>query len=299
MSRLHPGSAKPVVALPLIVLTVAIFAIAPCCFLFIDKSYTAFSTKYAIEQSAKAYKENRFNEAATILERLTVTHKLADDERALLNDIYLARADWHAQQQNYTAGLADLAKISPGYGKFLLVNQKQHEFGELLKTQSIAGTTKMHRSDAAASRRVLSASATRATKMRRSMDAPNLSTCALTNSVQRTEPMRHTAQMAKPTWTKAPITSAAPTHHWTDAVNGTAQAPQAAVAAAPTRRSSDVSTPAPQAATGAHRRKYAESEVVRYNELLAAYFSQDRKAASKPAEPPSLKEWIDLGKPSF
>jgi hypothetical protein len=45
--------------------------------------------------------------------------------------------------------------------------------------------------------------------------------------------------------------------------------------------------------------KILEHDVVRYNELLARYFSQDKKQLSGSAEPPALKEWIELGKPSF
>ncbi len=44
--------------------------------------------------------------------------------------------------------------------------------------------------------------------------------------------------------------------------------------------------------------KFSESEISQYNHLLGAYFS--RRKVTKPAnEPPSFKEWIKDGKPSF
>lgn len=49
-------------------------------------------------------------------------------------------------------------------------------------------------------------------------------------------------------------------------------------------------------------RHFAHKDVVRYNELLAAYFSGKVNRGQKPgqaAEPPSLKEWVDAGRPGF
>jgi hypothetical protein len=43
----------------------------------------------------------------------------------------------------------------------------------------------------------------------------------------------------------------------------------------------------------------AEKDTVRYNELLAGYFSRPAKNSQAPAEPPSLHEWIEQGKPNF
>jgi len=44
--------------------------------------------------------------------------------------------------------------------------------------------------------------------------------------------------------------------------------------------------------------KITENDQVRYNELLAGYFSQEHKVSGA-NEPPSLKEWIDNGRPKF
>ena len=44
--------------------------------------------------------------------------------------------------------------------------------------------------------------------------------------------------------------------------------------------------------------KFSESEISKYNHLLGAYFSR-RKATKSGNEPPSFKEWIKDGKPSF
>jgi hypothetical protein len=68
--------------------------------------------------------------------------------------------------------------------------------------------------------------------------------------------------------------------------NAASQGPDGTVAA--TTSASEPPTP-----------KFSESEISRYNRQLAAYFAKQNAGSDAGAEPPSFKEWLRQGKPTF
>ncbi len=289
MKRLHPRLAKPVVALPLIILALAVFVFVPICLVSFEKSYSGFSIKYATEQALNSYKENHFDEAAMVLERLAISHKLDEEQCSLLNNIYLARAEQRANNLDYNNAIGDLDKISPQFSKSILVSLKKHEYSELLTKQqsqsrASVAVAKAHLKTAAHSKSVaLTTTLSPNTSSPKSTAAYSSPTLSLTGLPAAKAPSSSTATVpAFPTTTtNAPMMASSPT-----SIQSSPEMPHSQ------------SLPA-KAPKNSKSIKYAENDLVRYNELLAGYFSQDRKTSSASAGPPSLKEWIDLGKPSF
>ncbi len=320
MNRLHTSLAKPVVALPLIILAVAVFVFVPICLVGFEKSYSSFSIKYATEQASKSYNENHFDEAAVVLERLAISHKLDEEQRALLNNIYLARADQRANNLDYNNAISDLDKITPQFSKFVLVSLKKHEYFELLTKQqnrtrmSVAGNrSHLKIADHSKLHSPLKTT-TSSTEHALVTTTPTLLTASPDTSATIVKAAPAMTTLSSGAKTVSSNSTLAAT------VASTIKAPSAATATSPgvftTTTTAPMMAASPTAtqssAEKAHSQslaakvpkisksiKYAENDMVRYNELLAGYFSQDRKTSSASAGPPSLKEWIDLGKPSF
>ncbi len=313
---------KPVVALPLIIFVVAVFVFVPICLVRFEKSYSEFSVKYATEQALNSYKENHFDEAAMVLERLAISHKLDEEQRSLLNNIYLARAEQRANNLDYNNAIGDLDKISPQFSKSILVSLKKHEYFELLtkqqnRTRASVAVAKAHLKTAAHSTSLktptvctepsLSTPVALKTVLSSNKSTPASKSVASTTALSsNTSPAKLTADYSSPTLSltgsptaKAPFSSTATVPAFPPT---TTNAPM--MASSPTLIQSSPEMPHSQSLPAKVPKtsksiKYAENDLVRYNELLAGYFSQDRKTSSALAGPPSLKEWIDLGKPSF
>ncbi len=296
MARLHPSLAKPVVTLPLVALAVIGFALIMFLLLGFEKSYSGFSNHYVIEQATQAYKENRFDEAATILERLSVGRKLDDQQRTLLCDVYLARAEQRVGRSDYVGAMSDLDKIPSQYSKFILVTGRKNELAELIKVQQVHAQ----------------AQALSATKGRLKQDRSKSTQAGkITNSVLSAPPaisvkLRSEAQQSSTPSEFPKVGSQTPVVR-SESTLPSAEIDQKSPALARTEAqpalsnavSSRSELPTQKGLLKAKAAKITENDQVRYNELLAGYFSQEHKQSSGASEPPSLKEWIDIGRPKF
>ncbi len=350
MARLHPSLGKPVVTLPLVALAVVGLALIMFFLLGFESSYSGFSNHYVIEQATQAYKENRFDEAATILERLSISHKLDDEQRTLLSDIYLARSEQRVNRSDYVGAMSDLDKIPSQYSKFVLVTGKRNELAELIKVQQaqvqaqafsatsshlksernklrLAAKTLVPPSTNSVSKAPLAISV--ASKAE-TVPAATASPSQLTPTPPQSTPTPPQSTPTPPQSTPTPPQStptppqSSPSPHEsqtyrpeTPASRARPQArtdSQAPNSDAPSNASSPclesqptISSTAPSKSEPSTQRgllkaktvKITENDQVRYNELLAGYFSQEHKQSSGSSEPPSLKEWIDIGRPKF
>ncbi|MBS1957405.1 MAG: zinc-ribbon domain-containing protein [Cyanobacteria bacterium SZAS-4] len=312
MARLHPSLAKPVVTLPLLALAIMSFVLIMFFLVGFEKSYSGFSNHYVIEQATQAYKENRYDEAATILERFAVGHKLDEQQRALLSDVYLARAEQRVGRADYVGAMSDLDKIPPQYSKYILVTGRRNELTELIKVQQAQtqaqafaptkGHSKQERNKTVApAQSTVSASANSPLSSAHQapsaisvadLSAPRASTRLESPVVRLESPTTHSAARAE---SRVPNSDASGVRsESTGAPSDSARAESQ-----PTSSPAPSDLPAQKGLLKAKAAKITESDQVRYNELLAGYFSQEHKQTSGTNEPPSLKEWIDIGRPKF
>jgi hypothetical protein len=335
---LHPNLSKPVIALPLVALALVAISVLTFFLAGFEKSYSGFSSQYVVDQARQAYKDNHFDEAATFLERLALTHKLDEDSKTLLNDVYLARSSQRVQRLDYVGAMADLDKIPPQYSKFVLVTGRKNELTELIKVrrqqqqaQSFPLPKNRSRSDRSKSH-LASKESTQSSPGEQSMLAPPVMPAA--NSTESN--WEHSPSGFRPQSLASRFDSqatrgdsqslvahgdshslAARGNSQSPVARGDSQSPvargdaRAAIAGGDSALANDSATPpqpdasrsdsaAKKVSAGKPRAvKITENDQVRYNELLAGYFSQEHKQLSAAAEPPSLKEWIDSGRPKF
>ncbi len=330
MTRLHPSLGKPVVALPLVGLIVLGLVLITIFLLGFEKSYSGFSNRYVIEQATQSYKENRFDEAATILERLSLSHKLDDEQRTLLSDVYLARSEQRAGRSDYVGAMSDLLKIPPQYSKFILVTGRRNELAELIKVQQAQAQAqalaaaknhvKSERSKSQLSSKALANSATTATLQA----PPAISVTPATETVSsgnhgqaqstgsefpasRIESSGRAESQMSHSGSQTLLSGSQTSHSGSQTSLSGSQAAQSEVQPSrletkPTASNSPAmrsEASVPNGLLKAKASKITENDQVRYNELLAGYFSQEHKQSSGASEPPSLKEWIDIGRPKF
>jgi len=350
MERLHPSLAKPVIALPIVGVLVVSLALIPFFLMGFEKSYSGFSNHYVIEQASQAYKENRFDEAATILERLSISHKLDDDQCTFLSDVYLARAEQRVGRSDYVGAMSDLDKIPPHYSKFLLVTGKKNELAELIKVQQAqlqaqaTAAAKNHLKSSDNSRLRLAAK----TPVPSSTEAIASAPPAISGSTRAAlQPVRSESIPARlesmPAHSEPALAHSESISAGSESMPAHSESTPARSGSPPARSESrsvrsdlpparsestasrfesskshlEFSTTAsesqPSSSEPAASRieskvqkgsgkskvaKITENDQVRYNELLAGYFSQEHKVSGA-NEPPSLKEWIDNGRPKF
>ncbi len=298
LERLHPSLSKPVVALPLVVL--AIVAIGAISFFLVgfEKSYSGFSNQYVVDQAHQAYRDSRFDEAATFLERLALTHSLDEEQKTLLNDIYLARSSQRVQRLDYAGAMSDLNKIPPQYSKFVLVTGRKNELTELIKVRqaqqqaSAFPMPKNHlKTDKVASSHSSKKVAAPAAESAENLSPPS----AISSTNERVANERVANERSTNERVANPrIASRVDSPSRRSDVSVDVAAGQTPPSETPAR--TDMPPRRPEKSKSA---KISENDQVRYNELLAAYFSQEYKQSSGASEPPSLKEWIDSGRPKF
>lgn len=291
MARLHPGLAKPVVTLPLIFAAVIGFVLIIIFLLGFEKSYSAFSNRYVIEQARQAHKENRFDEAATIMERFAIGHQLDEQQRTLLYDVYLARAEQRIGRSDYVGAMSDLDKISAQYSKFILVTGRKNELVELIKVQQAQA---LAQSFIAAKGRLKVERSKLHRNEKPAMSSPTNSVLVAPSAISvvpQSETPRGAIHSESPSVRSESTSGSESAAGHSEPVDF----PPALSNPAPSRSE----LPAQKGLLKAKAAKITESDQVRYNELLAGYFSQEHKQTSGASEPPSLKEWIDIGRPKF
>lgn len=310
MARLHPSLAKPVVTLPLIAMAVVGFVLVMVFLISFEKSYSGFSNHYVIEQAAQAYKENRFDEAATILERFSIAHKLDDQQRTLLSDVYLARAEQRVGRSDYVGAMSDLDKIPSQYAKFILVTGRKNELAELIKVQQTQaqaqalsvtkGRVKHERGQSALSAKSSVSSSTNTVLPAPSVisaapqsELPHASTRAESKVMSAEPEQRPSGRVPSISPPESSVARAEPSQSRSESLRSESPA------VLPNAASIRSELPGQKGLLKAKAARITESDQVRYNELLAGYFSHEHKQTSGASEPPSLKEWIDIGRPKF
>jgi hypothetical protein len=276
-----------------------------------EKWYVSFAVGYPIEQAQKAYKQSQFDEAITILERLDVTHPLNAEQRVLLNDIYLAKSEYLTQRKIFPVALSTLGRISHDYARIAVVEQRRAELLQLIeetnrlekkRALSVGRSRHSHASPVAASPAPASpvaaspvaASSAAASPADRSERAFSKQAAGLHSEVAPTPnvvtplpiPVRSATGRNEPTFATVTrmLGSSLIRSHSSTAKTGPRPSP-----------SKENREPSRWHA----KSDLAQKDAVQYNELLAGYFSRPPNNSEVQAEPPSLHEWIEQGKPNF
>lgn len=265
------------------------------------------------------------------MERLALTHKLDEDAKTLLNDVYLARSSQRIERLDYLGAMADLDKIPPQYSKFVLVTGRKNELTELIKVrrqQQQAQLFPLPKNRSRSDRSKLhlaSKESSQSSPGEQSMLAPPVMPAA--NSTESN--LEHSPSTFRPQSLASRFDSQAIAGHCDPGMavaRGNSQSlvargdcqslaargdARAATARGDSALADDSASPphpdasrsdsaAKKVSAGKPKAvKITENDQVRYNELLAGYFSQEHKQSSAATEPPSLKEWIDSGRPKF
>jgi hypothetical protein len=284
IERLSPSKARPVVALPVVVLLVSLCGlIIWAVFGGIERIYSSLSSGYIVDQARSLLNAQHAQAAVEILQRQSLARRgaLSPDERALFDCALLKVAEENAAAHNYMQAISQLSLVSANCPQRNVVQDRLVEYKALQAAQSKAAT-------------VLAAATA---KVR------HLPSAAVPSAPVRT-PAARAAAVAPATKTSVDSIAATPRAVKEQAPEPLAEEEARAKPAAPQQGDE----PVKRSALVKPEVKYAESDVVRYNELLAGYFSSStakssgKAGAERPGEmrePPSLKEWIDLGKPHF
>lgn len=299
-------------ALPLVAF--GLIALAAISFFLVgfERSYSGFSNQYVVDQARQAYKQNKFDDAATFLERMALNHKLDDEQSTLLNDVYLARSAQRLQRLDYAGAMSDLNKISPRYSKFPVVSTRKTELNQLInqtqaqqQAQLALAAKNSARADKSRTRQSSKSTPAQNSAGATLSQAPNaISTTSasesLTSASQSSNRLSTDSTSARVSIVSSsglPVRSAA-----ADAsvhTGGDAPSTSESSLVRPDGESSRSAPPAQKGNARSKAAKITENDQVRYNELLAGYFSQEHKQSAGAMEPPSLKEWIDSGRPKF
>lgn len=306
MQRLHPRLTKSKLIVPLLIVGVAVIAFLGFMLFGFEGEYSGFTNRYVMEQAKIAYKGNRFDEAGTILERYALTHKLTDSESNLLSDVYYARANERANRAQYALALADLNKINLQYSNYPLVTGKRNEILECVKVaQAKARLQNSH------GRNTRSASAPSAPFAAKQIGlTPDMVSKRFDKTIEKTlvtahgaldgDMGRHNPRGGTDSVTEIGTTARAATQRTpSDSAEQDTSSVHSKEGPAAVTGSGKLVSPPLAAKTARAPAKITESDQVRYNELLAGYFSEEHKQAAPSPEPPSLKEWIEQGRPKF
>lgn len=265
--------------------------------------------------AAAALSANRLNEAIMILETMSRQGALSTYQQALLDKAYFQRALVYLSNGFREAAKNDLQHVSP---RFI-------QYNEVLSTatriQDLTGSSaKKHEKPplrtSKCSTRAVPTGQTRLTAAalagRLPLPPPPLAEAIAPKETPREEPTPQESQQTAPpsdrnanpgsTWFVSGSQSALPDR-------GFKTSPDSQQDAQPDRQRDGTRLAArPKDAAGNEKRPSlragaAEDDVVRYNRLLARYFSTghsgDSRSAAETREPPSFREWLDMGRPDF
>lgn len=274
--------ARPLVDLSIAMLITSFFALMIWWLVDSEVSRSPFSFKEALIQAQAAIGARKYSEAIFILEKVSISRdgKLSEDESKALDEALYQRACEAEKARSYKLALSDLLRISPA---FLHFEDARKRIGAISAIIEDAG-----------------------------VKAPVVAS-------GRGNPQKDPLPLAGKNPELAAITA------------NTAAKIEAPAAGAKTGAESEASPPdsgyslggfavdderlpaGPRfvAARGASEgQESPESEIARYNKLLADYFSSSRSRTRKTikdefgvsgdgGEPPSFREWVERGKPDF
>lgn len=255
-----PNNRQPAVVLPIVASFAGLLLIIPACLYGIETSYKSTAHSYLNEKALEAIKIGHTTEAIDIMTREEIEHKtLTQDQRQIKDQALYVRAGQFMESNDYTSALADLNSITPTFPRALVEERFLLCNRALHKGQQRkpqTGQPKQPAEDGDAHQQ--------------------------RQSIER----KAKAELNK---FKQSLRGAS------IAQNGDAVTVEAI---APPETASEPSTQATNRKDANSKNStsdFVPTDVVRYNELLATYFS--RGQSSK--EPPTLKEWVRLGKPKF
>lgn len=259
LASLHPRAATPVVALPLIIFSIAALAAVPCACLWIESSYSSICAQYAFDQAQEAFKEGRVDQAITVMERSSSTHKLSRAQLDFLDRAYIKSANDCARRQEYVSAASSLVKVSPTFPGIQDIQRQ-------IATFSFLARTKQSENQSRSATRYVQARVRRLSKIISNPGQDSLKIAqkysgAVKNDASANSADKEHSENALPVQVSRP-----------ESVDNTPNG----------RQQHGVRT-------------HIEDDVAKYNELLVNYFSVGKQSA----EPPSFKEWVNEGKPSF
>ncbi|MGH9548223.1 MAG: hypothetical protein ACRD3W_02565 [Terriglobales bacterium] len=269
---LSPRAAKPVVALPVVAGVLGLLALLPWAIYALEKSYSSLSGRYVTDQAAKAIKESQYDVAIDILARNALIHELKPEQRDLFDRALLERAQINIRANRFPAAATDLGKISSTFSQSVLAKQLLDQCNA-----HIVSAAKLSRPAAIHLQKL---------PLRATPRPP----------AQKEKAAAQTAAKDSPAHSVPAQRSIA-----TVETDPARTAPQDQSPQPPPSTEPEKEKPEPVAVAARKETAFAQKDLARYNELLAGYFSRGmtRKPAAKTIEPPTFKEWVGQGKPSF
>jgi len=295
LANLSPRSAKPVIALPVVAAVVALFLMVPWGIYALERSYSSISAQYICEQANKNIDEQRPGVAIELLGRLSLAHGgLTASQQQQMNRALFQEADQCILAGKYQSALADLKRISKEFAR----QQELQERAEVCKrylwqqaniAKSSRGNSILHgarpqysQNSLASLESKLAAAERQSRHKAEHKDAAGTRKLAPVSApVKFAESKEKVRKIAS--YNSSNIAVDATTTSNSDALQS--RVPETAAADKPKAKSSA---------------GFAHNDVVRYNELLAGYFSSRSGVQSGDLhEPPSFREWIEMGKTKF
>jgi hypothetical protein len=236
------------------------------------------STDGTMAQAQAAAAENHIDRAIGLLDRLSIVRSgnLKVDERNLLNNSLLKRSAVFESNGNQALAMADLLRITPDCASYSEARRKLKEYGKHAATESPAKAE-----DATAAERKTMPDLVRAA-------AQNAVPRQIASREQSLSTTKHSQQSEEAGQSASSIEPSA----------------ESAAALVTNANHPVESTKAGQSA----RVKYSDADVAQYNKLLAEYFiasqttsdpARQQSGSAESKSPPSLKEWLEQGRPAF
>ena len=302
-----PGSTpgQPAVLLPILASTIGLFALIPICMYAIDNSYKDISVKYLNDKALEAIEIGHTTEAVEIMTREQIEHTtLRRDQLDVLDKAFYKRSAQFMESNNYTSALADLYRITPAFPKKLVeqriaeCNSHLPDGGKHIQPQSrTAPAPAKDGSNAVNTNGLVAPGAAPIAPAQLQNPVPSLVPSvsadqqkSISQKLISTLKQRHLLPERKRISTDSRSSNNVDTN--STASNTTASAGSPSHTTAP---GSVGETPA-NASTSGSDQDFVPTDVVKYNELLATYFSHNQKTRS---EPPTFKEWVRAGRGNF
>lgn len=254
-----PRSGQPAVVLPLVASFIGLFLLIPICLYGIETSYKSTAHSYLNEKALEAIKIGHTTEAIDIMTREVIEHKeLTTDQRQIMDQAMYVRSGQFMESNDYTSALADLNGISPTFPRAMVEERSRLCYQALHNGQQ-----------------------------RKPQSAPPKQTATYSDAIQQRQSFEKRAktELSK---LKQSLSNATIERSGDGLTAESIESPDA-------NQSQLVSHADNRASTNSNS-DFVPTDVVRYNELLATYFSHGQTSSK---EPPTFKEWVRLGKPKF
>jgi len=313
LANLNPGSAKPVVSLPVVAGAVLLLLI-PCGIYAVEHSYDSISTSYICDQAKKSLEEGKPEATIEQLDLLAMTHHgLPKPAKDILDNALINESNRLIITGNYQHARNDLKRISSEFANRKAVYARLQVCDHHLALQSADSDKTSPIADAHTSRRPAKHSTRSIFERRQSpgtTGSASISPTVATTAAKISPTAATTTAKVSPTvtTTAAKISTTVTSTN----TNVAAEAPTADSKVA-TMASSSTTGVLAQTSTGGQpalaavkpkkskvaAANFSQNDVARYNALLAGYFSSRGGANGELREPLSFREWVEKDKPKF